>query len=445
MDSQPDSRQFSPDMPPQTNQDDPDGPLDIHRKDVHTGDVGQTFDSGEGRIFPCESCGSDLEFNIGAQALKCPYCGHVKQISPKHDTGLVEQDFHAMLARIREWREEAQTKKNTTDPEAADAESVHRELRCDSCGGNVEFYGTLTSTHCPYCGSAVQLEKAHKCEERRIPVDGILPFQVDHDHARQNLGQWVSSRWFAPNNFRKDGAAGKFNGVYLSYFTFDSMTFTSYSGQRGEYYYVTVGTGKNRRTERRTRWYPANGKFQRFFDDVLVLANTGLRRDFMLELEPWPLLKVVPFDQQLLAGLMARTYDIELDDCFVEGKQRVDAAIQSEVRQRIGGDTQIVNSVNSRYDAITYKHLLLPVWLLAYKYNNKTYQVFINAATGEVQGERPYSIWKILLTILLAIILAGGIFALTQNKRTTNSHQVTFPDASLPNNLPAERPEIEFR
>ena len=291
----------------------------------------------------------------------------------------------------------------------------------------------------------MQLEKAHKCEEHRIPVDGVLPFQIDHDHAKQNLTQWVNSRWFAPNQFRKNGAEGKFNGVYLSYFTFDSMTLTAYTGRRGEHYYVTVGTGKNRRTERRTRWYPASGSFQRFFDDVLVLANTGLRRDFMLELEPWPLLKVVPFDQQMLAGLMARTYDIELDDCFVDGKQRIDAAIHAEVRQRIGGDTQVVSSVNSRYDAVTYKHLLLPVWLLAYKYHNKTYQVFINAATGEVQGERPYSIWKILLTILLGVAVAGGIFAATQMGKQSNSRQTPsqnrMPDFVPEISLPAERPE----
>ncbi|MBC7966190.1 MAG: hypothetical protein H7Z17_09720 [Fuerstia sp.] len=434
---EPDKRQFSAAMPEQLSNADTDGPLDILRRDVRTGDVGQTFDGGEGRIFPCESCGSDLEFHIGEQAMKCPYCGHVKQIERRLEGELPEQDFHATLERIRQWREESQAKMVNADPDAAEAESTHRELRCDSCGGNVEFYGTLTSTFCPYCGSPMQLEKAHKSEEHRIPVDGVLPFQIDHNHAKQNLTQWVNSRWFAPNSFRKEGATGKFNGVYLSYFTFDSMTLTAYTGQRGEYYYVTVGTGKNRRTERRTRWYPASGNFQRFFDDVLVLANTGLRRDFMLALEPWPLLKIVAFDQQLLAGLMARTYDIELDNCFVDGKQRIDAAIHAEVRQRIGGDTQVVSSVNSRYDAITYKHLLLPVWLLAYKHNNKTFQVFINAATGEVQGERPYSVWKIMLTILLAILLAGGIFAFTQGNRKTEIKIGRGPDVSLP----AERPE----
>ncbi len=434
---EPDKRQFSAAMPDQSDSTDPDGPLDIHRKDVRTGEVGQTFDTGEGRIFPCESCGSDLEFNIGEQAMKCPYCGHVKEIERRPDGELQEQDFHVMLARIRQWRDEAQTKKLETDTDAAAAESVHRELRCDSCGGNVEFYGTLTSTSCPYCGSPIQLEKAHKSAEHRIPVDGVLPFQIDRDHARQNLAQWVRSRWFAPNRFHQSGADGKFNGVYLSYYTFDSMTSTAYNGQRGEYYYITVGTGKNRRTERRTRWYPASGSFQKFFDDVLVLANTGLRRDFMLELEPWPLLKVVPFDQQLLAGLMARTYDIELDDCFAEGKQRIDTAIQAEVRQRIGGDTQVVHSVNSRYDAITYKHLLLPVWLLAYKFNDRTFQVFINAATGEVQGERPFSVWKIFFTVLLAIAIAAGIYAVTQEHHQQNSRTSPVP----PIELPAEQPE----
>ena len=395
-------------------EEDTNGPLDIHRKDVRTGEVGRTFDSGEGRVFPCEACGADLEFHIGDQSLKCPYCGHVKEILQKGDAVLTEQDFHAMLEHIRQWREDAQEKSRDEDPDVAAAEKTHKELRCESCGGNVEFYGTLTSTLCPYCASPVQLENAHKCEEHRIPVDGVLPFQIDKDHARNNLRQWVSTRWFAPSRFKSEGAAGKFNGIYLSYFTFDSMTFTAYSGQRGEYYYVTVGNGKERRTERRTRWYPADGTFQRFFDDVLVLANTGLRRDFMLALEPWPLLKVIPFDQQVLAGLMARTYDIELDACFKDGRERIDAAILSEVHQRIGGDTQIVNSVKSRYEAITYKHLLLPVWLMAYKFNNKTYQVFINAATGEVQGQRPYSVWKIMFAVIMGLAAAGGIYAATQ-------------------------------
>ena len=74
----------------------------------------------------------------------------------------------------------------------------------------------------------------------------------------------------------------------------------------------------------------------------------------------------------------------------------------------------MVSSVKSQYDAITYKHLLLPVWLLAYRFNDKTFQVFINAATGEVQGERPYSVWKIMFAVILGLAAAAGIYAATQ-------------------------------
>lgn len=49
------------------------------------------------------------------------------------------------------------------------------------------------------------------------------------------------------------------------------------------------------------------------------------------------------------------------------------------------------------------------MWLLAYRYKDKVYQVMINGATGEVQGERPYSWIKITLAVLAAAVVAGVI------------------------------------
>jgi hypothetical protein len=126
-------------------------------------------------------------------------------------------------------------------------------------------------------------------------------------------------------------------------------------------------------------------------------------------LEPWPLHDVVPFNQEMLAGSLARIYDVELDDGFSEARRRIEAAIAHEVRQRIGGDEQRVRAINTRYDAITFKHLLLPVWLLAYRFHEKPYRVMVNARTGEVQGERPVSWVKITLTALGGAIVAAAI------------------------------------
>jgi hypothetical protein len=238
----------------------------------------------------------------------------------------------------------------------------------------------------------------------RIPVDGVLSFRGPRETAQANVSAWIRSRWLAPKEFVKRGAEGKFNGVYLPFWTYDALTATEFSGRRGEHYYVTVGTGKDQRTERHTRWYPAAGDFQRFFDDVVVLAARDLHRSLMQELDPWPLGQAAPFKQEFLAGYLARTYDVPLDEGFIEAKGRIEAAIEAEVRQRIGGDVQQVDSIHTNFGAITFKHLLLPTWLLAYRYHGKTYQVMINAATGEVQGERPYSWIKITL---FSLTLAG--------------------------------------
>jgi hypothetical protein len=87
---------------------------------------------------------------------------------------------------------------------------------------------------------------------------------------------WVNGRWFAPGEWKKRGVDGKFDGVYMPFFTFDAATFTRYSGERGDAYYVEVGSGEQKRRERRVRWSHAAGAFQRFFDDICIPALQSL-------------------------------------------------------------------------------------------------------------------------------------------------------------------------
>lgn len=360
---------------------------------------GELIAAGRGRIFPCEQCGADLKFSIGQQSLQCPFCGSVKQIELPDDAPIVERDYQTMLARLKQLREQGQD---------GDEQAVgEHAIRCESCGGEAIFQGTLTSTACPYCASPLQRDKIHDAPSR-IPVDGVLPFLVPEEVAAQSLREWVRSLWWAPNDFLKQGANGKFNGVYLPYFTYDALTFTRYSGQRGDHYYVTVGSGNNRRTEQRTRWSFASGDFQRFFDDVLVIAAQHQNESLVRSLEPWPLDRCIPFTQHVLAGFFARTYDVSLEEGFDAARQRIESALTQDVRQRIGGDVQSVTSQQTSYSAITFKHLLLPIWLLAYRYREKSYRVMINAVTGEVTGERPYSIYKITFAILFGLAIAAG-------------------------------------
>jgi hypothetical protein len=356
----------------------------------------------ESRTFPCESCGGDLTFSIGVQSLRCPFCGAIKEMTADPDSAVREQDFRGMLERLAELRGAGR-----------DDEVGFREVECDACSGTVRFEGTLTSKGCPYCGSPLQIEGAHQAEHR-VPVDGVVPFQVDRKTAAGRFRRWVKSRWFAPGEFTRYGAHGKFNGIYLPYWTFDSMTDTRYTGQRGDHYWVTEGSGDNKRRVQKTRWRPASGRFQRFFDDVLVQAGAGLPENRLRALEPWPLERAVPFDRGLLAGFLARTYDVRLDQGFDQARQTMEHALRSEVRRRIGGDVQRIHTVNTAHAAVTFKHLLLPVWMLAYRFKGKTYQVVVNAVTGEVQGDRPWSWIKIALASVAGAILVAIVILLAR-------------------------------
>lgn len=358
------------------------------------------MDDGRGRVFPCGQCGADVEFDVATQSLKCPFCAHVTKIGHEPGKKVSEQDFYARVA----WLKDVRSGMRGTQIEGVS------EVRCDGCGANVAFQGALTSTDCAFCGAPIQRDKVHDAEDR-VPVDGVLPFQLPQARAKELLAEWVRTRWFAPNEFKRRGADGRFAGVYVPYWTFDSQTLNDYVGERGEHYYVTVGSGKNQRRERRTRWYPAAGRFRLFFDDVLVVAAKGLPVDLLHKLEPWPLAKCRPFDPQLLAGFLAQTYEVGLEPGFRDAKERMDAEIRVATAHEIGGDTQRIHSIQSVFDPITYKHLLLPVWLLSYKWHDTTYRVVVNATTGEVQGTRPWSAWKITFFVLGILAVVGTIVA----------------------------------
>lgn len=368
-----------------------------------TGPAAPAADEGRGRTFPCERCGADLAFSIGVQRLRCEHCGFEKDLGAGEAPAVEENDLAEGLRRQAERRASGAATVGTS------------ELRCDACGATVVFEGTLTSSACAYCGEPLQRDRVHQAADR-IPVDGLLTFAVAPEAARAALSAWVRGLWFAPSEFLRRGVDGRLEGVYLPYFTFDAMTATRYAGERGDHYWVEVGDGQQRRRERRTRWTPAGGAFQRFFDDVLVPAVAALPAALLTRLEPWPLGGVIPFTPAALAGKRAHTYDVDLAPASQAARQRIEAALEGEVRQRIGGDEQRIHQLQTAYDGLTYKHLLLPVWLLAYRYGDRSYRVAINACTGEVHGERPWSPWKIALAVILGLLAAGAVALLSDGR-----------------------------
>jgi DNA-directed RNA polymerase subunit RPC12/RpoP len=352
--------------------------------------------------WPCAQCGAQLRFAPGQTSLTCSHCGHVQAIVP--DTP---------WSRAEALRELDLAKGLRDDLAAGDMADV-RTTSCPNCGAQVEITGATHATECPFCATPVVLDTG---TQRHIKPQAVLPFVLTEAEARKAMIAWMGSLWFAPGTLLEYARKGRaMTGIYTPFWTFDADTASRYSGQRGEYYYETrtVTVRVNGRSEQRqeqvrhTRWYPASGRVSRDFNDVLIMASHSLPPRLGNELTPWDLGKLVPYTPEYLAGFQAEGYTVPLADGHAEARDRMADVIRSDVRRDIGGDEQRITSIDTSWTDETFKHILLPVWMAAYKYNGKSYRFVVNGQTGEVQGERPWSIWKIAFAVILVLALASG-------------------------------------
>ncbi len=379
----------APTPPPPVVEDRPGEDEDLSRALKHI-----TEDS---KTYPCEACGGELHFDIKSQKLKCQHCGNMHDLV-EGEGYVSEKDLREALRMVRSGKV-AHTANFLED---------EKEIVCQNCGGHTTITGSLTAEKCPYCATPIQRDDVHDAPER-LPVDGMLPFAVDGDEAKGLIEEWINGRWFAPSEFKRYSTAGSFTSVYMAYFTYDADTLTFYRGRRGDDYTVTVGSGDNRRTETRTRWTRVSGRVANSFDDVAVFANTGFEKKRIDKLEPWPTENAKPYSSEYVAGHLARTYDRDVEECLPEATSEMEAAIRNTVRRDIGGDRQDITSLNIDWRKMTYKHVLLPIWLLTVVYHQRPFQVYINGVTGEVHGQRPYSKVKIAIAVTLALIVVIGI------------------------------------
>ncbi|MEL6891828.1 MAG: hypothetical protein AAFP84_09540 [Actinomycetota bacterium] len=360
----------------------------------------------DSKTYPCEACGGELHFDIESQRLKCQHCGNM------HD--LIEGEGFVSEKDLREALKMVRSGKVTHTSNFLDDE---KEIVCQNCGGHTTFTGSLTAEKCPYCATPIQRDDVHDAPDR-LPVDGVLPFSIDEKHANDLIDKWINGRWFAPSEFKQYSTTGSFTSVYTAYFTYDADTVTAYTGRRGDDYTVTVGSGDNKRTETRTNWTRVAGRVANSFDDVTVFANDGFEKKRIDKLEPWPTENSKPYSAEYVAGHLARTYDRDVEESLPEATSQMEAVIRQTVRRDIGGDRQDIRSMDIQWRKMTYKHLLLPIWLLTVIYDQRPFQVYINGVTGEVHGQRPYSKVKIAIAATLAAIVLIAIVVAVSASRS---------------------------
>ncbi len=351
----------------------------------------------------CGNCGSQMTYEAASRTLKCSHCGH-SQALPAESDMVVERSFSEAMS---------------LEDRPTGFGIATKVFHCDGCGSETAVELNSPSIECPFCGSKNVNEEAH--ESRVIQPSGIMGFKIERNAALLKFKEWIGKGWFHPNDLKKLAKLDKLAGIYLPFWTYDTNTSSSWWAEAGYYYYVTESytdsQGKSHtRQVRRTRWVPASGYYEHFFDDVLVVGSNGVTQNMVEKIFPYELNEVINYDSKFLLGWKSEVYQKDVKEGFAIADGIMDRFIHSQIVSRIPGDTYRNLSINTRKSNVTFKHVLLPLWLSGYRYGKKVFQFLVNGQTGKAGGSKPLSFWKIAFAVLLALAIGGAIYYFTQMK-----------------------------
>ncbi len=353
----------------------------------------------------CTGCGAILQFKPGTKNLTCTYCGAENVIEASNEI-IEEIDFEKFISTQYEKEEKIEVV----------------TVRCSACGASLTLQPNVTADHCPYCAANIVVQTGST--SKVLKPKSLVPFVIDKKKAAEFFRNWINKLWFAPSDLKQKAANGNLDGIYVPYWTYDARTQTIYTGARGTYYYETetYTTTENGQTVirtrqvRHTRWSSTAGQVSNEFDDILVIASNSLPVNYTQKLEPWHLNELVPYNDKFLSGFRTESYQVDLVEGLKIAKDLMAPIIRSTIHSDIGGDEQRIYTMNTSYSDVTFKHILLPLWISSYKFGDKVYRFLVNGQTGEVQGERPYSALKITLAILAVIAVIIILVVLFSDK-----------------------------
>ncbi len=346
----------------------------------------------------CPACGGQATWDPGLRILRCRYCGTESPYEIDIEGEVHELD---LVATLRDMPEDAR---------GWNAEK--KTVQCQSCQAISVFDPGRVGQNCDFCGSASLVDY----EEIKSPIRprSVLPFRLDSGSVRDSMRKWFRHRWFAPARLKTRAFVDTIKGVYLPYWTFDAQVDCPWTAESGTYYYRTQtyrdSKGRTRtRQVRHTRWRNASGRLSHFFDDEAVPGSRGVDLDLLRKVEPFPTSEAVPYDTAYLSGFVVEHYQVVLIDAARHSREQMHRELERLCGAQVPGDTYRGLRISPVYESETFKHLLVPVWMLVYTFGKKSYQVIVNGNTGEIAGRYPKSFWKIAGLVVLAAAV-GAVF-----------------------------------
>ncbi len=353
---------------------------------------------------PCPACGAQAEWNPGKQKLVCPFCGTESPYKVTASGGIEEVDLVRALREmpddLRGWQTERRT------------------VQCQSCKAVSVFDPARVGQRCDFCGSPALVDY----QEIKSPIrpQSLLPFRVAEPAVREQIRRWYKSKWLAPGSLKSRALVDTVRGVYIPYWTFDAQVVCPWEADAGHYYYTTETYRDNKgqtqtRQVQHVRWESASGVVEHFFDDEPIPGTQGVSHALLREVEPFPTGELVPYDTSFLSGFVVEHYQVVLLDAATASEASMRAKLEEMCAAEVPGDTHRNLVIHPTFSARTFKHILVPVWLLTYTYGAKIFHVLVNGVTAQMAGEYPKSFWKvfflvvgIIIVVMIVLLLQGS-------------------------------------
>jgi DNA-directed RNA polymerase subunit RPC12/RpoP len=344
------------------------------------------------QVYLCPNCGGRVKFSAEDHLLRCDSCGTELPVPEGARAEVTEQvlDFVLPTTRGHRW-----------------AEAQHR-LLCERCGAENLLPVGQTAGECAYCGSRQLIESTESRE--LVDPNAIGPARLGEEQAVKRFKAWLGKDWFAPDDLKKLARASALRPAYYPFWTFDGTLQMEWTCE------VNEGSHDN------PHWVRRNGVEFEMFDDVLVPGMKALKAEDLTRVEPFPIKEAVEFTPEYLAGWTAMTYDLPLADASLKAREIVARKMRRQLHNRVEllSEKRNVSGNGVSWSGLTFKHMLLPLWVGSYTYRGKTYRVLVNGQTGKVGGEKPRDMVKVVavalsglmsLVVLLFLLAAAAVGA----------------------------------
>jgi len=346
-------------------------------------------DGPAARAFHCPQCGASTAFDPSRGALRCDHCGYEEPFEAPTGGAVPRGEFTeaALAASERGWGVERQA------------------LHCASCGADIAVEAGQLAVSCPFCASnQVDLRAV---TGGALRPQQVVPFALSQAEAGKAATEWLGGRWLHPADLQDVANVERFRGVYLPWWLFDARMEVDWRCEVGTTTTTTyTDSNGNRRTRTTTTWRWRSGQLEAAYDKVAVPGTTKVRG--LDRVGAYPMGQLQPYEPTLLAGFGAHAYDVALPDAWDEGRHEMRTRVAAQCKANAGGDKQRNLSVSADMEDEAWTYALLPIYVSAFQFRDRTWVVLVNGATGVVGGQRPVAWWKVYLAMAAALL--PGLF-----------------------------------